>query len=161
MAVIADDGLWRDVGDLRTPFLLLGLGRPLLRRENGLRDSARAAEALAFTSVLTEGLKRTVRERQPNGDGLDSFPSGHASTTFTVATMNAAYSPREAPLWYAGATLISISRNETGAHFFHDVVAGAALGYGVARALIGRPNGVLIAPIFSHEARGATLSFRF
>ncbi len=159
--MIADTGFWHDVNDLHTPFLFLSVARPLLQRRGGVRDSARVGEGLVLTYVATRALKGIVREERPGGGTHDSFPSGHASTSFLAASMNAALFPREAPYWYAGATLLSIARNEIGVHYFGDVVAGAALGYGIGRGLVGRPNGLVIAPLFTERGTGAQLTMRF
>ena len=159
--MIVDDSFWHRVNGFQTPFILFAIGRPLLDGRSGVRNSARVSESLLFVGAATKAVKLAVRERGPGDIGIDSFPSGHASTTFAVASMNAAFYPREAPLWYSGAALLSISRNQIGSHFFHDVLAGAALGYGVARALVGRPNGILIAPIFTGRSRGAQVILRF
>ncbi|MGH7832499.1 MAG: phospholipid carrier-dependent glycosyltransferase [Candidatus Binatia bacterium] len=60
--------------------------------------------------------------------GLDSFPSGHAITTFALAGLLARTFPRGRIFFYSVALVISFSRIYLGAHFISDVVAGAVLG---------------------------------
>src|SRR5680860_1173770 len=57
-----------------------------------------------------------------------SFPSGHATTIFALATVIAILWPRGRVLLYTAAAWIAASRVLIGAHYFTDVVAGAALG---------------------------------
>ena len=79
-------------------------------------------------------------------DKRNSFPSGHATAAFAVATVQSRYHPEQAPWWYLGATAISISRVSLHRHYVHDVVAGAALGYFTARATLAHPHVMALAP---------------
>jgi undecaprenyl-diphosphatase len=65
-----------------------------------------------------------------------SFPSGHAATSFACAATLSFMLPRyAAPVLYVLAAAIAYSRVYVGVHYPLDVVAGAALGLGVATAL--------------------------
>ncbi len=64
-----------------------------------------------------------------------SFPSGHATVSFACATTLALAVPRLAVPLYALAAAISWSRVYVGVHYPLDVLAGAALGVGIAIAL--------------------------
>ncbi len=57
-----------------------------------------------------------------------SFPSGHTAASFAAATVLASFYPTAAPLVYALATGVGVSRVHLGHHFPSDVVAGAMLG---------------------------------
>jgi hypothetical protein len=72
-----------------------------------------------------------------------SFPSGHASEAFAVATAIAENYPAwwVQTLCYGGAGLVGYARIEQNAHYASDVVAGALLGWAVARAVVHRHNG--------------------
>jgi len=72
-----------------------------------------------------------------------SFPSGHAAQAFAVATAISENYPSwwVQTLCYGGAGLVGYARIEQNAHFTSDVVAGALLGWSVARAVVHRHNG--------------------
>ncbi|MFD0986213.1 phosphatase PAP2 family protein [Methyloligella solikamskensis] len=57
-----------------------------------------------------------------------SFPSGHATTTFALATALALLWPRFAVPLFTAAVWIAASRFLMGAHYVSDVVAGAFVG---------------------------------
>lgn len=74
--------------------------------------------------------------------GNQSFPSGHASQAFAVATAIAENYPSwwVQMLCYGGAGLVGYARIEQNAHYTSDVVAGSILGWSVARAVVHRHN---------------------
>jgi undecaprenyl-diphosphatase len=61
-----------------------------------------------------------------------SFPSGHTITAFAVATALSRYYPELAPGLLFCALSVAASRILLGMHFLSDVVAGAAIGSGLA-----------------------------
>src|SRR5215831_2093993 len=94
-------------------------------------------------SVVLHVLKIFLGRRRPRDDvehGLygfryftwqlqyDSFPSGHAMTIFSVAVLAAIIVPALAPLWFAIALTLALTRAMLIAHFLSDVLIGAALG---------------------------------
>jgi membrane-associated phospholipid phosphatase len=60
--------------------------------------------------------------------GLDSFPSGHTTASFAVATVLARRFPPFAPLCLAVAAFVGLSRVLRGSHFPTDVFGGAVIG---------------------------------
>lgn len=64
----------------------------------------------------------------PTAYGMHSFPSGHTTTAFTVATALTLIFPRFAVAFYLGALLVGLSRIGVLYHYPSDVVAGAMLG---------------------------------
>ncbi|MBW3625226.1 MAG: phosphatase PAP2 family protein [Armatimonadetes bacterium] len=120
--------------------LFLGAGAALPLLEDGGRigrsRAARTFTSLALTTALTEGLKSATKEERPDRSDRKSFPSGHASITFALATMRAQFRPKQAPYWYAGAALISADRVRLRRHYAHDVIAGALLGHLTARYVL-------------------------
>ncbi|MFI5188388.1 MAG: phosphatase PAP2 family protein [Chitinophagales bacterium] len=78
--------------------------------------------------------------RDINGKGTNSsFPSGHTTVAFAVATVFA-MEYRDRPLIpilsYSAATLIGLSRITENQHWITDVVAGAALGFLTGRQVV-------------------------
>ncbi len=57
-----------------------------------------------------------------------SFPSGHATFAFGLATGVYLYNRKFGYLAYTGAILVSISRVFVGVHWPSDIIAGAAIG---------------------------------
>ncbi len=136
-------------------YLAAGIGLPLLSDGAQGRDHAlRVADALGTSVLLTEGLKSLVREKRPDSNAHDSFPSGHATAAFVVATTESALHPKQAPLWYLGATLISYSRVRLHRHYTQDVVAGAAIGFGIARLEVSAPHGLILSPLITRDRYG-------
>jgi membrane-associated phospholipid phosphatase len=129
-------------------FLAAGVFLPLLEDgDRGSQNSIRTTDSVLTSGLMAEILKRTVREKRPNGDGHSSFPSGHATAAFSVAEMERDANPEEWPIWYGGATLIAASRVQLRRHYFHDVVAGGALGYGTSRLELSLDHGLLLFPL--------------
>ena len=136
-------------------FLAAGVGLPLLSDgHDGRNHSLRALDALGTSVILSEGLKNLVREKRPDSNAHDSFPSGHATAAFSVATVEAGLHPHQAPLWYLGAALISYSRVRLHRHTVGDVAAGAALGFGTARLEMSQPRGLLLSPFITPDGTG-------
>ncbi|MBC8100999.1 MAG: phosphatase PAP2 family protein [Cytophagales bacterium] len=144
-------------------FLALGVLLPLLTDgSGGGRQSLRNLDALATSSLLCEGLKRITREKRPDTDEQNSFPSGHATAAFTIAEMQSRRHPEQKLLWYGGAGLIAESRVYLRRHHARDVLAGAALGIGTADAQLRQPRGFLIAPFVSpgRGGKGRTMGIQ-
>ena len=103
---------------------------PFVKSERFKSFSFTMAQSLVLNNVLTFSLKAAVNRTRPDGDGNDSFPSGHASNAFAWATVLAgSYGRRFAVPAYVVATFIALSRVELGRHFLSDVIAGATVGY--------------------------------
>lgn len=119
----------------------------------GKNHALRTLDALGTSALFSEGLKYVTRDRRPDGSNRASFPSGHATAAFAVATMQSRFHPDQAPFWYLGASLISYSRVRLHRHYAHDVLAGAVLGYSVARWELSRPHGLLVFPFLSSRER--------
>ena len=133
-------------------FLSAGTLLPLIEDgKEGGQHSLRTADALIVSTLFSEGLKRITNEKRPDGSNRQSFPSGHATAAFAVATMQAHYHPKQAILWYAGATAIAASRVKLRRHYTHDVIAGAVLGFFTSRWELSQNRGLLLRPFIRPE----------
>ncbi|MEP6888967.1 MAG: phosphatase PAP2 family protein, partial [Nitrospirales bacterium] len=98
--------------------------------------------AHGVAAIAVQALKHGIgrpRPRLMHGDnglpwrpsletGLDSFPSGHTTASFAVATVLAKSFPKLAWLVYGVAGFVAVSRAVRGSHFPTDVIAGICLG---------------------------------
>jgi membrane-associated PAP2 superfamily phosphatase len=143
-------------GEFFSVLLGAGLVRPLAEGDES--TALRTADTLVVTYLTTNALKSLFGAERPDGIKNDSFPSGHASLSFAVATMQAEANPDEAVLWYAGATAVAASRVKLKRHFVRDVIGGAALGYGLAQLELEADRGLLISPFVDPSCDGVGVS---
>jgi membrane-associated phospholipid phosphatase len=126
------------------------------------RDGQGALElgkSAALMLGLTYGLKFTIDEKRPNGDN-QSFPSGHASTSFASAEfLRKRYGWEYGIPAYVAATFIAFSRAESKQHYTHDVIAGAAIGIGSSYLFTKPYRGWHIQPDVGDEYYGILLSY--
>lgn len=112
-----------------------------------LKDAVYVGTSVAGAFVVTYGLKYLVGrdrpyERYPDRvhpyslESSPSFPSGHTATAFALATSLSIRYPK----WYViapsalWACSVGVSRMNEGVHYPSDVLAGAAIGAGLAVA---------------------------
>jgi len=119
-----------------------------------VRTSGIMTESYLFTAGFAMAFKLLFGRARPYvGDGprkwhfvgihsrdTRSFPSGHASSAFSMAT---ALSKRHSEWWvqvpaYTLATGFSAQRIDSGAHWTSDVLVGAVLGYAISAFLADR-----------------------
>jgi membrane-associated phospholipid phosphatase len=100
-------------------------------------------DAYLLNEVYTNVLKVAVGRARPNGEDAKSFPSGHSSNAFVMATvLERHYGWKAGVPAYALASAVAISRLQRNKHYLSDVVAGATLGFVVGRTVVrlnGRP----------------------
>jgi hypothetical protein len=90
--------------------------------------------AMVTNGILTEGMKRGFGRKRPNGSCCKSFPSGHTSHSFTIATIvNELYGNEMGIAAYCLAVLVAASRINDNKHYLSDVLFGAGLGTAVGR----------------------------
>ena len=129
--------------------VLLAVGhlyrRPVMRHAGFYSLVAHGISAL-LAQALKHGIGRP-RPRLMHADagfgwhpsfqaGLDSFPSGHASASFALATVLARYFPAFAAVVYGVAGLIAVSRVVRGSHYPTDVLGGVYLGLVVGHLIL-------------------------
>lgn len=92
----------------------------------------------ALMGVSTHFVKQGVGRERPNGNGENSFPSGHTASAFMAAEfLHQEYKDVNPWIGYAGyfvATATGTLRMYNNKHWFSDVVAGA--GFGIASTKI-------------------------
>ncbi len=95
------------------------------------------AQALILDDALFFAVKLSVDRERPNGENNNSFPSGHTSNAFTIATVaNHYYGKKGGIPAFAVAIFFAVSRLEKNKHYLSDVVFGATLGYIAARTAL-------------------------
>jgi membrane-associated phospholipid phosphatase len=102
-------------------------------------------EALIDNGLVTSALKAASQRPRPTVDDASgefydkgsSFPSGHAASVWSVATVIASEYGQHRPLvlfaTYGFAASVSMSRYTGQNHFLSDVLVGSAIGYGIGR----------------------------
>jgi len=111
--------------------------------EDWINTGIQAATTLAISQSITYGLKSLLGRERPynilknlNTFGIIlkdySFPSGHTSASFSLATTIALNKPVLSVLVLTIALIVGISRVYLGVHYPTDVVAGMVLGVGSA-----------------------------
>jgi membrane-associated phospholipid phosphatase len=129
-------------GGVAAGFYLIGRATHNARaRETGVL----AMESLIDSTIVVEALKGVSQRQRPTVDnssgeffdGGSDFPSGHTIAAWSVATVIAQEYGQHRPLVRIGAyglaTAVGIARYTGRNHFLSDVLAGAAMGYGIGR----------------------------
>lgn len=143
------DGVFRGITNsaapvaIGTPIVLYGIG--ILTKDSVTTSKSYYIGLTVLTAtILSTALKYSINRPRPfetypdieklTSGGSPSFPSGHTSDAFALATsLTIAY-----PKWYviapsyAWAGAVGYSRMELGVHYPSDVLAGALVGVGSA-----------------------------
>jgi undecaprenyl-diphosphatase len=110
---------------LQSTLLAFLIERPLyFALKNGFRRNRPAAALKNFRSFIVPADRF-------------SFPSGHTSAAFLVATLVGSFHPTFQPLLYSWAALVGLSRIFLGVHFPGDVVMGMTMGSSIAVLSLG------------------------
>lgn len=108
------------------------------------RIGRRMLDAGIAAALAAEGLKRVTRQPRPDDpSATDGFPSGHATAAWALAEAAGTENPDLRPYTYAFAAAVTWSRVELNRHTAWQALAGAALGYAVARGSASADRGLL------------------
>jgi membrane-associated phospholipid phosphatase len=128
------------------------------------KDSAGAwqlGQSAAIGMATTFALKYTVNARRPNGDP-HSFPSGHATITFSSAEfLRIRYGWKLGLPAYLFASFVGYSRVHANVHYYCDVFAGAAIGIASSYLMTTSFKGWAIKPELGAGFRGLRFSTAF
>jgi undecaprenyl-diphosphatase len=132
-----------ELGDWSLLWHVIGFGQALLPGRDPMA-AVRVSAILGAESLLVNGAVKSLfnrhrpvweedrprphRIRRPH---TSSFPSGHASAAFTAAGVLSQGDPLW-PVYYGVAVVMSSSRVYVKMHHASDVIAGAAVGIGLA-----------------------------
>ena len=126
-----------------------------------------ALEGYVISGILTQALKYSINRERPDGTSR-SFPSGHASSTFAVATAIAMVyheSKIIPPLMYSLATLASVARMVQDKHWASDIWIGAAMGFFFSRTIVKlhykSRNRLTMVPVITPEQTSFAVYYRF
>ena len=117
-------------------------------KERLQRTGHESVEALTDSSVVILALKAATNRQRPLSDDHDgafweggkSFPSGHAVSSWTMASVVAHEyrSPWIEVAAYGTASAVSVARFTGKNHFASDVLVGSAVGYLIGRFVVHR-----------------------
>ncbi len=132
-----------ELGDWSLIWHLIAAGQGMLPGRDPM-TAVRASVVLGVESlVVNGGIKSLFRRHRPVWEEdrprphrirtprTSSFPSGHASSAFTAAGILSRGDPLW-PVYYGVAAVVASSRVYVKMHHASDVLAGAALGVGLA-----------------------------
>lgn len=136
------------------------------------------AASLIASGIITPVLKVVVgRSRPLAGQGAGdfhpfssgaSFPSGHATQAFAVASVIAGHyeDPWVKASAYGIASLVGFARMYHAEHFLSDVVGGAVIGTVVGRSVVRfnnakRAGRLALMPLSDGDARGVQFAYAF
>ncbi len=138
---ISNVGSIYGLGAVAGTFYLIGRKKGDYRaRETGLLS----AEAL-IDSAIVEGVLKGITQRARPLDGVErseffdggsSFPSGHSTQAWAVATVIAneyKHRPAVQIAAYGIASAVSVARFTGHKHYISDVLAGSAMGYAIGK----------------------------
>ena len=174
------------LGAAATAGLFFGAG--LLFKDDRARDTGYLAACAMAQSFLVEHALKGLTGRQrpyvadgedhwtgpagffkrydPDYDGrYDSFPSGHSTMAFSLATVVALqyrHTTWVPVLAYTIAAGVGLTRVTMDRHWMSDVVVGAVIGHLVARLVVrSHTRRQRLVPVLGCSGRGITLGFQY
>lgn len=184
--IVSYTGSVYGAGAVAASFYMFGRKKNNARaRETGLLSAEALVDSVLVESALKEISQRARpsagRERSEFFDGGTSFPSGHSTQAWAVATVIAhEYQDRRSVqlLAYGTAAAVSFARFSSRKHYISDAVAGSALGWAIGKYVYtthhsksldltsedgpgAESNRLAVTPWFSRGARAYGVSLRW
>ncbi len=166
------DKIGNGIFEVGVGLVLLGTGE--LINDKKLADTGAVnLEALLISGVATEVLKLAVHRERPNGGNHNSFPSGHAVVTASMAASISEmydWDLRLAVPLYLTTAFVGATRIEANEHFLSDVIAGITLGTLVGTSVAkyhkekdsqGVLQDISITPVYDGNLRGGVITLKF
>jgi undecaprenyl-diphosphatase len=133
---------WLGVGWVLAAVSVVLLGYGYLRENlKMMKTAVLSLIALAVSGLAVQTIKHLIGRPRPRlvehgiigwgpsfQSGHDSFPSGHALSSFAMAAVLSSFYPAGQWVWYSLAVLVAFTRIYIDAHFSSDVFVGAVLG---------------------------------
>lgn len=161
---------------------VFGLASHFLDHPKGVTVALLSLESFLYTGLAVQTLKHLCHRHRPSADDGPavwdgpafrsddlSFPSGHSSSAFAVASVVAIMYREQAVVpaaAYTIAGLVALSRVHDDRHWSSDVFMGSCLGYALARGVINsrlrtEANKVNVRPVFNGSHYGFALEIKF
>jgi len=119
-------------------------------------------KAYGATMLSTIALKYTVREKRPDNNDRDSFPSGHTSSSVSSAVfIHKRYGFEYALPAYLGAIYTGYSRIHVNRHHPRDVLAGAVIGAVSSWYFVDAFEKLNISPEVGSDYKGIQVNYKF
>jgi membrane-associated phospholipid phosphatase len=114
------------------------------------------------TMATTMVLKYSIDKTRPDGDGDDSFPSGHSSSAFSGASfIHIRYGFKYAIIPYIAAAYTAYTSVDSDRHYTSDVVAGAAIGIAFSWFFVTPNQKYMLTPIIDKDIKGVAFNYKF
>lgn len=141
---------------------LYGVGR-ITHRPRLRSTGQQALESLLLTNLAVEGLKHVASRTRPDATNDRSFPSGHAASTFALASVaQQNYGFKVGIPAYALASFVAFSRVHGDRHYLSDVAFGAAIGITIGRTVARfHHQRMTLLPLLGRDTRGVMVSIDF
>jgi len=130
-------------------------------RHGKLADVGRdVVRAQIVSQAIAQVTKFTVGRKRPDGSNSQSFPSGHAASTFaTASVLHRHYGWKVGVPAYAIGSYVALARMSWNKHHATDVVMGAGLGIASARTVTMKVAGSKFNLGVQPQAGGASINF--
>jgi membrane-associated phospholipid phosphatase len=136
----ADEAAWGKASDIgRDGLVIAALAVPAVQGD--WEGAGQSAVAIAITRGTTDILKESISEERPDHSNDRSFPSGHTSMSFAAAaSLEKRYGWQVGIPAHAVAAFVGVARVKADKHFWHDVIAGAAIGEAAGWLVVSKRN---------------------